>query len=116
VDPARGSDSNSGLTAATALRSLAAAVARVPSLAAPRRIMLAAGRHQLNATLRLGTEHSHTTIKPADSHDEDAVVSGGVALDGLVWRKEGAPTAKGAQVYKATLPAGTSQQAIAVIT
>lgn len=107
VDATRGSDSNKGDSAGNALRTLAAAVARIPSLPAPRSILLATGAaHHLNKTIRLGAEHSDTIISPADS-DDDAVVSGGIPLTALQWSKEGRVTAKGAQIWKAALPADT---------
>ena len=107
VNAITGSDFNTGTSANDALRTVAAAVAKVPSLPAPRFILLATGgTHYLNETIRLGAEHSSTTIANADAHG-DAVVSGGIPLASLQWSKEGAPTAKGAQIWRASLPAGT---------
>lgn len=89
VDQVHGIDSSSGTTPGTALRTLAAAVAKVPSLPAPRSILLSGGRHRLNESLRLTTEHHDTTIAPIDSDDDDdAIISGGVALDGLRWSED----------------------------
>ena len=107
VNAITGSDFNTGTSANDALRTVAAAVAKVPSLPAPRFILLATGgTHYLNETIRLGAEHSSTTIANADAHG-DAVVSGGIPLASLQWSKEGAPTAKGAQIWRASLPTGT---------
>ena len=79
----RGSDDNPGTALSLALRTLAIAVERVAELPKPRTILLATGAtHYLNDTIRLGAEHSDTTIAPADDHG-DAVVSGGIPFTNL---------------------------------
>ena len=118
VDSVHGDDTGSG-TEAAPLRTIAAAVTKVAGLTPPRSILLQGDApHIISETIRLGAEHSHTTIAPASSQsgaastvfsNTETIVSGGIKLKGLVWSKDGVATAKGAQVYKASLPTTTPE-------
>ena len=104
VDSVRGDDGANG-SATAPLRSIAEAVARLPELPPPRTVMLQGTQpHWLNDTIRLGASHSHTTIQPSTMTGDEAIVSGGVSIDGLKWSKHGGITAKGAQIYAAAVP------------
>jgi len=84
VDYGKGDDATGDGSEARPLKTIAAAVARVPALPAPRTVFLAASAvHMVNQTVTLGPEHANTTITTAPPHGgasagARAVVSGGV--------------------------------------
>jgi hypothetical protein len=85
VDALHGDDDNSGTSESLAVRTLAAGVAKAANLPRPRSILLSSSAtHYLNDTIRLGVEHSDTTIAPADDQG-DAIISGGLPLTNLTY-------------------------------
>ena len=112
VDASSGSDSAAG-TLSAPLKTIAAAVAKAAALAAPRSILLRKGTFYVKQTIRLGAAMSGTTI--AAYQQEEVVVSGGVELSNLKWKKTaslayGKPPPPGPPIdtYVAAVPAGLS--------
>jgi len=104
VDYAKGSDTNPG-TLASPLKTIAAAVAKVPALpAGARSVLLLGGTHYLAATVWLHAAHAGLTISAAPG--QEVIVSGGTVLT-PAWNKVG-NTSKGADLYSAPVPAGLS--------
>jgi hypothetical protein len=105
VDPVRGSDTGGDGSPAAPLATVAAALRAArrtrPAAAGSecaRTILLKAGVHYLNETMRLGEADTGLCISGAVG--ENATLSGGMELS-LTWAKHGT-----AGVYVAELPAG----------
>jgi hypothetical protein len=80
VDYGAGSDGAAGTSSSAPLRTIAAAVAKSTSMAAPVTIFLVGtATHYVEDTIKLTAAHSGLTITGSNT---DAVVSGGVAFAG----------------------------------